>query len=397
MIRPFMLIDRAASLQVSPLRLALFSCGLGNINRGFEISTARFFGSLQNDPDLDVRLFAGGVFPDSVKVWNVGRNAWLNAGVRHWPGMNDVQRWKLAYVLEQVSFCFGLLAQSGGWQPDVVWTKEVPLAHVLYYFRHITGLKYKIVFSNGGGFRPDTYKQFDFIHHLQSDAYGEALEAGLPAEQMTIIPNLVPERSTLKSKEELRKEYGIQPNDWVIVCVAAWNRHHKRIDYLIEEIARMADPDVKLIVCGQPEPEGESLKELAEKLLPGRTTWVTLPENRVCEVLKLSDVFVLPSLYEGLGAVIIEAAMAGLPVICHPHSGSRFILQDDYWLPDLSFAGALESRLREFRINMPSETKLRALKDSVNARFNEQRICTDFKEMVSRVHSEVPRKLTQTT
>lgn len=393
-----MLIHNFASLGISPLRLALFSCGLGNINRGFEVSTARFFRALDADPELDVRLFAGGHFDRAARVWNIGRNAWLNAGVRWWPGMNDNQRWRLAYIFEQVSFSFGLMGHAAArWQPDVVWTKEVPLAHVLYHFRQLAGLKYKIIFSNGGGFRPGTYSKFDFVHHLQSDAYAEAIEAGVPAEKMTIIPNLVPAGRATRSREELRRIYNIAPDDWVVICVAAWNTHHKRIDYLIEETARVGDPKIRLILCGQPEPEGEPLKALAERLLPGRCSWYTVGEDQVQELLKLSDVFVLPSLYEGLGAVIIEAAAAGLPIICHPHSGSKFIVQDNYWLPDLSTTGALEARLRSFKQNMPPPERVRALCDNVSARFNERKIADDFKDMVARVHSLEPAKLTQTT
>lgn len=395
MMNRSMLFDHLGSSRSSPLRLALFSCGLGNIHRGFEISTGRFFRAINQDPDLDVRLFAGGEFADSEPVWNVGRNKWLSSGLRFTPGLDDVQRWKLAYVLEQISFSFGLLGgASNRWQPEVVWTKEVPLAHILYHFRQVTGLKYQIIFSNGGGFRPKTYAQFDFIHHLQADAYDESLQFGIPAEKMCIIPNLVPTRSTTRSRDELRKEYGLAQEDFVVVCVAAWNKHHKRIDYLIEELARFEDPRVKLVLCGQPEPEGESLRALADAKLPGRVKWLTLPEDKVVEVLKLSDVFVLASLFEGLGAVIIEAAMAELPIICHPHAGSKFILQDDFWLCDLSAEGSLHSRLQQWRSNMPSVAQTAALRDSVSARFSEHKIATDFKAMVAHVHRRATAKST---
>lgn len=383
-----MLINRIGSPQVSPLRVALFSCGLGNINRGFEISTGRFFQAIANDADFDVRLYCGGDYRGGAPVWNIGRDVWLRYGVRSFPGMDDVQRWKLAYVLEQVSFSFGLLAQSGKWQPDIVWTKEVPLGHILYYFRQLTGLKYRIVFSDGGGFKPKTYAQFDFLHHLQPGAYEDSLAFGIPPEKMCVIPNLVPLRSTNKSRSELRQEYGFEPDDYVVVCLAAWNKHHKRIDYLIQEVARLCDPRVKLLLCGQPEPEGDLLRPMAEALLPGRVKWLTVPEDKVVEILKLSDLFVLTSLFEGLGAVIIEAAMFGLPIICHPHSGGKFILQSDRWLRDLSLDGALAAGIQEMRTSPPSAAQLAALKEDVTNRFSEQKTTAAFKSMLLQVHNQ---------
>ncbi|MBX9689588.1 MAG: glycosyltransferase, partial [Candidatus Obscuribacterales bacterium] len=95
--------------------------------------------------------------------------------------------------------------------------------------------------------------------------------------------------------------------------------------------------------------------------------------------------FVLCSLYEGLGAVMIEAAMAGLPVLCHPHGGSRYILQDSRWFVDMSESGNLSRRLIEWRERPLSTAVVRQLHDSVHERFNEGRLARDFEEMVQKV------------
>ena len=56
-----------------PIKLALVSCGLGNINRGVESSTARWFEALKDKEDLAVRLFAGGNYrrPLPCQIWPV--------------------------------------------------------------------------------------------------------------------------------------------------------------------------------------------------------------------------------------------------------------------------------------------------------------------------------------
>lgn len=369
------------------IRLAMFSSGLGKINRGFEVSTARLFRSIKDSQELDVRLFAGADYPETEKVWCINRNDWLRFPLGLMPFVERERLWRLAYILEQSSFCFGLLRDACcKWQPEVVWTKEVPLAHVLYEFRHLSGNHYKIIFANGGGFNPKTYRQFDFIQHLHPDAYEEAINAGIPAVKMNVLPNLVPMAVPSKSKADLRAEFGYDSSDYVIICVAAWNRHHKRLDYLIEEVARADIPGSRLLICGEPEPESEALFELARKKLGERARFMTVSEESVIDLLHLSDLFVLCSFYEGLGAVMIEAALAGLPVISHPHGGSRYILQDERWLVDMSSPGRLADALRQLHDQPPAEGLLAELKEKVLSRFQPEKIAAEFENMVKAVY-----------
>ncbi|MBX9686089.1 MAG: hypothetical protein K2X27_05275, partial [Candidatus Obscuribacterales bacterium] len=278
----------AVSSSAKKVRLALFSCGLGAINRGFEISTARFYRAIANNEVLDARLFAGADYPGARRVWCRGRNEWLKWPLKMLSFMEREKLWRLAYVLEQTSYSFGLIKESREvWQPDVVWTKEVPLAHVLYEFRRLSGNPYKIIFANGGGFRPSTYQQFDHIQHLQPEAFEEALDFGIPAEKMSVLPNVVPYVVPERGRSALRQEYGYAPDDWIVISVAAWNRHHKRIDYLIEEMSALKDPKAKLLICGQPEPGSDDLQRLAFEKLGERVRFITVAEGKVQELLAI--------------------------------------------------------------------------------------------------------------
>lgn len=379
----------SAYATAQPIRLAMFSSGLGKINRGFEISTARFFNAVtsQNNLDLDVKLFAGADYPGAKTISCVGRNDWLKFPLNLLNFMEKEKLWKLAYALEQTSYSFGLIKESRDkWQPEVVWTKEVPLAHVLYEFRKLTGNPYKIIFANGGGFRPQTYQQFDFIQHLHTDAYEEALRFGIPASKMTVLPNIVPHMISTRSKADLRAEHGYRDDDWIVICVSAWNSHHKRIDHLINEVAKIDDPRCQLLICGQPEPEGAQLQKLGKEKLGDRVRFLTVPEKQVQDMMRMADMFALCSLYEGLGAVIIEAAMSGLPVVCHPHGGAKYILEDEQWMVDMSVEGALAARLEDWHRNTPSATKLAELKQNVENKFAEDKLTLDFERMVQHVY-----------
>lgn len=370
------------------IKVALISSGLGNSNRGFEISTARWYRALRKYTKLDVKLYCGGDYPEGTKLWNIPRNSVWTSPFTYLPFPGEKARWESTYVIEQLSFWTFLNFELMRWNPDVVWLKDVPLAHLVLISRTLFALKFKMVFCNGSEFKPATYKIFDVVQHIQWQAYKDALNQGAAPERMELISNCVPLITSTRNKQEVRNSLGLDDNDWVVVCVAAWNKYHKRIDYLLEEVARIPDPRVKLILCGTPEVETSALQQLGRKLLGDRVKWLTVADRDVADILRASDVFVLPSLREGLGNAWIEAGMCGIPLVIHPHDGARFGIQDDFWLTDLSAPGNLTARLQWLRENPPQEEMLSKLKNDMFRRFGEETQAAKFEKMVSRLLPE---------
>ena len=241
------------------LKLALISSGLGNINRGFEISTARWFDVLRKHTELDVRLFAGGNYSGATTVWNIPRASVLRPLLKL-AFRKELNRWLFASFVEELTFCLGLIPHLRQWKPDVVWLKDVPLAHMIAKSRCLPGMNFKVIFANGSAFDPALYKHFDRIQQLHVRAYEQALDAGIPGEQMEVIGNCISLDPPANDLKLSRAALGLRDSDFVVICVAAWNKHQKRIDYLIEEVARIQDHNVKLLLCGEPEPETADLK-----------------------------------------------------------------------------------------------------------------------------------------
>lgn len=384
-------IDNAAK---RPIKLALISSGLGNTSRGFETSTARWYTALRKYTDMDVRLYSGGKHEDAKALWNIPRNNWLLRPAWHVPFAAEQNKWEFTYGVEQISFWSALNFSLIAWKPDVVWVKDVPLAHLLIASRIAFGLKFKIIFANGSKFKPSTYEHFDLTQQIQLRCYEEALSYGIPAAKMELLSNCFPDYAAQPcNREEVRRHLGCTPDDYMITCVAAWNRYHKRIDYLIREVAALNNPRVKLVLCGYPEVDTVSLKQLGASLLGDKVQWLTVPEPEVPSILQASDVFVLPSLVEGLGNALIEAALANIPVLTHPHEGAQFSIADEHWFADLSQPGNLTRKLAEFIENPPSKEMVARLRDSVSARFSPEQQSRQFYNMVSRTIPE----LTQVT
>jgi 1,2-diacylglycerol 3-alpha-glucosyltransferase len=384
----------------APIKLALVTSGLGNINRGFEVSTARWYDALSRYTDMDVRLFCGGPYESGKQLWNFPRNSAWTKPINYIPFMSEKQRWEFTYGVEQVSFWSALNFELLAFKPDVIWLKDVPLAFLLRASRIAFGLNFKIIFANGGMLRPQSYAPYDVIQQIEMHSYEEALNFGIPEDRLELISNCVPvpkesaDLDPIQERTKTRQSLGLKESDWVIVCVAAWNSYHKRIDYLLDEVAALNDPNCKLLLCGAPEVDTAKLKGQGERLLGDRVQWLNVRQDKLIDVLKASDVFVLPSLREHLGNAQIEAILAGLPMVVHPHDGARFVLDDDYWMTDLSQPGNLTKRLIWMRENAEANReRIKKMQSAIAFRFGEENLAAKFDAMVKRAVAPRPPNL----
>jgi glycosyltransferase involved in cell wall biosynthesis len=132
---------------------------------------------------------------------------------------------------------------------------------------------------------------------------------------------------------------------------------------------------------------------LAATELGTNVRWFTLVPEDVHRALYISDVFVLPSFTEGLSNALIEAVIAELPVICHPHPGGKYILEDDQWFVDLSTKGALANRLKILRGDPRPEAEIKRLQNRAIERFSADTLAVEFYEMVNRVYTAGAKNL----
>ena len=117
-------------------------------------------------------------------------------------------------------------------------------------------------------------------------------------------------------------------NGFIIGCISRLS-HEKGIKYLIEAVHKLSlsGIDVKLVIVGEG-PLKESLQEyvltnnLSDKIIfPGY-------RSNASDYLTLFDVFVLPSLTEGIPISILEAMQAGVPVIATRVGGVPSMLEN---------------------------------------------------------------------
>jgi glycosyltransferase involved in cell wall biosynthesis len=139
---------------------------------------------------------------------------------------------------------------------------------------------------------------------------------GLPANKLTVIRNGVelPERSPYDARAEL----GLPPDSFVIGAVSRLYAV-KGIQFLVQALAKTGAQ--RLVVIGEG-PEKPALEILAERLgVADRIHWLGHRPNAP-NLMPAFDLFVQPSLHEGMPNTVLEAMAAGLPVVATAVGGT---------------------------------------------------------------------------
>lgn len=354
------------------LKIAFLSAGLGNISRGFEITTSTWYKHVKGQDNINAKLYSGGRFRDAVCLWNCRRNGGLATFLRYIGLIHDGCR------LEQLTFGFSAILKLLVYKPHIVWLQEATLASMLLRFRNVFKLRFQLMFCDGAPVGPIFASQFDYQIFLHQFALEEAINIGIDKQRCALIPYICGEPNLSLQKVAARRTLNIENEEFVVLCVAAWNMHHKRIHYLLTEVAKTGLKEILLLLCGQPEKETQYLKTLARDL-DINVRWHTFDQDDIQLAYTAADLFVLPSLNEGLGAVLIEAGLNGLPIICHHHNAARYILGDDYsGLADLSLTGNLARRLVFYKEKPASYAESLNMRKKMDSRFGSKKLTADF-------------------
>lgn len=138
-------------------------------------------------------------------------------------------------------------------------------------------------------------------------------------------------------REATRKELGL--GDRLVVghigrfCYA---KNHEFLLKVMAEVCRLR-PDAVLLLVGEGELEADARQQVQALGLKDHVRFLGRQED-TAKFYQAMDVFVLPSRYEGLGIVLIEAQAASLPVIC-----SSEVPQEAKILPSMQYLSLGES------------------------------------------------------
>jgi len=123
-------------------------------------------------------------------------------------------------------------------------------------------------------------------------------------------------------------ELGIT-GDGLVIGLGVRLTEQKGITYLLRampEITRQY-PDITLVIAGEGDVEKDLRKEAADLGVDKNTLFIG-PRLDMPEVMKVLDLYVLPSLWEGLPMVLLEAMSAGCPIVATKVGGNHAAVID---------------------------------------------------------------------
>ena len=133
---------------------------------------------------------------------------------------------------------------------------------------------------------------------------------------------------TRVDRRALKESLGL--DEYPIIIIVGRLRYEKGHAVLVDAVAAIATkiPDVKLLVIGDG-PDRESLRLKAEAVgIASNIVWMgQKAPDEIFKLLAISDIAVVPSLFEGFGLTAAEAMAAGLPVVGSYIDGLREVVE----------------------------------------------------------------------
>jgi UDP-glucose:(heptosyl)LPS alpha-1,3-glucosyltransferase len=159
-------------------------------------------------------------------------------------------------------------------------------------------------------------------------------------------------------RSEIRQRHGLAPADLVVLFVGM-NFEVKGLETVLKGIAQVAgERRPKLVIIGKGD-SGRYLRMAAELGIRKQVVFAGIA-NEVEKYYHASDIFVLPSLFDTFGLVVLEAMAAGLPVIVSEKVGAADLVQDGVNGFVLKAGGASSDLAQTFKRLENKETRLEA-------------------------------------
>lgn len=196
---------------------------------------------------------------------------------------------------------------------------------------------------------------------------------------------------TTQEKQKIRSQlFQAQPEDKVLLTIAALHPR-KGLKYLLMALRKIIEQknSTKLVIIGEG-PEKKELEKLAQKLKISTNVRFLGHQESIPRILKSSEIFVLPSIKEAFGLVLLEAMAAQLPIVATNVGGIPEIIEDrkNGLLAEPKDSDALAERILTLLNNKPLRDKLAFLGHHKVKQFD----VTAMVEKTKKVYAEILRQ-----
>ncbi len=301
---------------------------------------------------------------------------------------SDIEVYSLSQKMTKYNFLFlgfKLLKLLKIFSPDIVYATNTK-AQILSLLTKPFFKTQRIV-----NIQVDLTKQYEgreYIFYLfnmllkNADAYSfishgiyENLKDKIPQKENIFIPNAIDfeEIDTLKT-QDIEDKYKHIFEKKVVITIGRLTE--QKAQWILLEAFSKIEEDVHLIILGSGEKE-EELKTLSKKLGIEKRVFFLGFQSNPFKFLYNADIFVLSSLWEGFGNVIVEAMRCELPIISTDcPSGPREILSPN---SDIFKKLKNENEFGEYGVLSPVENS-KYLFQAMDKMLNDNHILQKYKK-----------------
>ncbi|MFT4002091.1 MAG: glycosyltransferase family 4 protein [Rhizobium sp.] len=254
----------------------------------------------------------------------------ISLAMRRAPGPWDLTAWrhlrKIASVHGPFDLIHGHSSKAGALTRLRLPGRHVPVLYTPHAFRTMDptlGARGRLIY--GGIERFLGTWLTDRLVCVSQDEYNHALSLGIPEARLRVVVNGV-NAPPASQRAAIRKRYGI-PADALLFGFVGRMTRQKAPERLVDAFARIAAelPHAYLLMIGIGE-LADIVKDMIKKAgLEGRAHL----DGSVPGVTAIDafDVVVMPSRYEAMSYVMLEAAAAGKPLVLSDVGGARTVLE----------------------------------------------------------------------
>lgn len=199
----------------------------------------------------------------------------------------------------------------------------------------------------------------------------------IPSNKLKVIHNGINVNKINSESKSNRDEFGFSSQDKLLIMVAGF-RIEKDQDTLIKCL-QILPTEYKLILVGDGE-RRNILEQLVEKLnLTDRVTFLGV-RNDVISLIKMCDVSVLSSHWEGFGLAVAEAMACGVPTIASNVNGLNTVVSEGGLLFEKGNIEDLEAKI----LSLEDSTFYNKISNQCTEKANEY----DIQKMVQQLTDE---------
>ena len=223
-------------------------------------------------------------------------------------------------------------------------TKVIYTAHGFHFFKGAPLINWLIYFT------AEKFCSYftDTLITINKEDFANA-ENKLSAKKVCYVPGVGVDTDyfvgTRGKREELLSEISADEKSIILLSIGELS-DRKNHSVSIKALSQIDNKNLHLVIAGTGEKRDEFLSLAKELGVDGRVHLLGFRTD-VAELLKSADIFLFPSIQEGLPVALMEAMSCGLPVICSEIRGNTDLINDTCGIlcpatDDVAFKVAIE-------------------------------------------------------